>query len=164
MLDRFAAWAFPGAAHVQNVHPILVNFPIGLLYAATLLYFLAAILRSDSLKWAGLWSLVLGVLGAAASVATGLEASNGVMIAPSVRSALLDYHRDLMIAALALSALLALWALIARPMPVRVRWGFLIAMLVLCGVIAKGADYGARMVFDYNAGGNACGQPIEFSK
>lgn len=27
-----------------------------------------------------------------------------------------------------------------------------------------GADYGAGMVYDYNAGGNACSQPIEFVK
>jgi len=30
--------------------------------------------------------------------------------------------------------------------------------------VLLGADYGARMVYDYNAGGNACSQPIEFTK
>jgi len=28
----------------------------------------------------------------------------------------------------------------------------------------KGADDGGRMVYDYNAGGQACGQPIEFTQ
>jgi hypothetical protein len=35
---------------------------------------------------------------------------------------------------------------------------------VLLGVMSIGADYGARMVYDYNAGGSACSQPIEFTK
>jgi hypothetical protein len=34
----------------------------------------------------------------------------------------------------------------------------------MCVLIARGADYGGRLVYDYNAGGNACGQPIDFSK
>jgi hypothetical protein len=36
--------------------------------------------------------------------------------------------------------------------------------LVLLGMMAVGADYGARMVYNYNAGGNACSQPIEFTR
>ena len=30
--------------------------------------------------------------------------------------------------------------------------------------MSVGADNGARMVYDYNAGGNACSQPIDFTK
>jgi hypothetical protein len=30
--------------------------------------------------------------------------------------------------------------------------------------MVRGADFGGRLVYDYNAGGNACGQPIEFSR
>jgi hypothetical protein len=37
-------------------------------------------------------------------------------------------------------------------------------LLVMVALIVKGADYGGRMVYDYNAGGNACGQPIDFSR
>ena len=36
--------------------------------------------------------------------------------------------------------------------------------LAMAGVMSKGADDGGRMVYDYNAGGSACGQPIEYSK
>jgi len=31
-------------------------------------------------------------------------------------------------------------------------------------VMALGADFGARMVYDYNIGGDACPQPIEFTR
>jgi uncharacterized membrane protein len=154
----------PGAAHLQNIHPLVVHFPIALLFAAAFLYFLAAVRRSGSLEWTALWVMVLGVLGATVSVATGLYAEDGVMIAPSVRAALLENHEHFMIASSALAGALTLWALIKRPMPTRGRWVFLGALVLMCALIARGADYGARMVYDYNAGGDACGQPIDFSR
>jgi len=154
----------PGASHLQNIHPVVVHFPIAFLCGAALLYFLAAAAGIESLKWAALWSLILGTVGAAVAVASGLEAGEGVMVAESVRTALLDHHRNLMISTGVIAAALTVWALVARPMPVRFRWAFLAALAIMCAVLARGADYGGRMVFDYNAGGNACGQPIDFSK
>jgi hypothetical protein len=41
---------------------------------------------------------------------------------------------------------------------------FLFLLFLLLASLTKGADYGGRMVYDYNAGGNACGQPIDFSQ
>jgi hypothetical protein len=107
--------------------------------------------------------LILGVLGAVAAVATGLYAAPGVMLAPSVKENLLVFHKWIMITVLGLSTALAVWALVARPMPARCRGLFLALLIVMVGLIVKGADYGGRMVFDYNAGGYACGQPINFT-
>ncbi len=69
-----------------------------------------------------------------------------------------------MLVTLGLSVVLAAWASIARPFPIKKRLLFLFSLLVLLGVMTVGADYGARMVYDYNAGGNACSQPIEFTR
>ncbi len=157
-------FSFPGAQHLQNIHPLVVHFPIGLLFAATLIYWLGFLARREAWQWSGLWTLGLGALGAAAAFATGLYAAPGVMLAPSVKAALLAYHKRLMIAVTIMSAALALWAIAARPMPVRGRSAFLAMLVLVAALIAKGADYGGRMVYDYNAGGYACGQPIEFSQ
>ena len=160
MLERL----FPGAAHLQNIHPLVVHFPIAFLFGATLLYLLGAGLRNESIAGAALWVLVLGAIGAVFAAGTGLYANEAGMIAPSVRDALLVRHRNLMVAVAALTGLLTVWALAARPLPRRGRWAFLIGLIAVCVLIARGADYGGRLVFDYNAGGNACGQPIDFSK
>ena len=32
----------------------------------------------------------------------------------------------------------------------------------MIGAMTVGADFGGRLVYDYNAGGNACPQPIHF--
>lgn len=156
-------FALPGLQHLQNIHPLIVHFPIALLVTAALVYWLAWLARRESWQWTGLWLLVLGALSAAVAVWTGLYAATGVMLAPSVKAALLVYHKWIMISVLILSAALALWAIAARPMPARGRGVFLVLLLGLVLLIAKGADYGGRMVYDYNAGGFACGQPIEFS-
>lgn len=157
-------FAYPGAQHLQNIHPLIVHFPIALLFAAAIVYWLAFLAGRELWQWSGLWMLVLGAIGAAAAVASGLYAAPGVMLAPSVKAALLTAHKRIMIAVLILSAALALWALAARPMPVRGRAVFLAMLVLVVVLIAKGADYGGRMVYDYNAGGYACGQPIEFSQ
>ena len=153
----------PGARELQNIHPLLVHYPIAFLTGAILLYFLALIFRRESLQWTGLWMLGLGALTAAASVWTGLRAGEGVMVAPSVRDHILNHHRHFMLTAFAISVVLALWAIAARPMPRRGRVAFLILLLVMGAVLVRGADYGGWMVYGYNAGGSLP-QPIEFSQ
>jgi uncharacterized membrane protein len=152
----------PGYAHLQNVHPLLVHFPLAFLPGAVLSYALAWVSRREYWAWAGLWMLALGTLGAAAAAASGLYSADGVMIARSVRANLLQHHKQLMLAVLALSAALLLWAAATRPWPARARAVFLGLLAAMMAGLILGADYGGRMVYDYNAGGNACPQPIEF--
>jgi uncharacterized membrane protein len=154
---------FRGADGLQNLHPLIVHYPIAFLTGSLPIYFLAWIFHSESLEIVGLWLLGLGTLGAAAAVCTGLWGSEGVMMAPSVHEHLLIYHEWSMIAVLALSMVLAAWGLLARPMPRKGRTGFMIGLVLMTAVLAKGADYGGWMVFGYNAGGSLP-QPIEFSQ
>ena len=141
----------------------MIHYPVAFLTGAALLYFSAWAARRESWAWTGLWLLGLGTLAAAVAVYTGLRADDGVMIAPSVREHILYYHKRYMLAVFALSVVLSAWALIARPMPLRGRWAFLMLLLVLACLITKGADYGGWAVYGYNAGGSLP-QPIEFSQ
>jgi len=155
----------PGAEHLQNIHPLTVHFPVAFLYGAALLYFLAWITGRESWAWTGLWLLALGTLGAAVAVATGLYGAEGVMLARSVKAHLLIPHKRIMLGVLGLSGVLTAWALTSRPVPRRARLAFMMLLVVLIGLVTWGADYGVRMVYDYNGGGQACmqQQPIEFS-
>ncbi len=160
MIDRI----LPGQSHLQNLHPLFVHFPIAFIYGAALLYFLAWMRASEPLKWPAFWMLLLGALSAAASIATGLYAEPGVMVSLSVRDQLLRNHKHLMLAASVVIGVLTAWALAARPMPTRGRYVFLAGLLAIVCLMAVGADLGGRMVYDYNAGGAACPQPIDFRK
>jgi uncharacterized membrane protein len=154
----------PGVQHLQNIHPLVVHFPIAFLVGAALFYFLSWIFRNQTFATTALLLLILGTLSAGAAVGTGLYAEEGVMVSRSVREHLLEYHENIMLGTLGLSIVLSIWALVARPLPSKRRWVFLVLLVVLLGAMTVGADYGARMVYDYNAGGNACSQPIEFTK
>jgi uncharacterized membrane protein len=154
----------PGVQHLQNIHPLVVHFPIAFLVGAALFYFLSWILSNQTFATTALLLLILGTLAAGAAVATGLYGEEGVMVSRSVREHLLDTHERFMLVTLGLSVGLTLWALIARAFPKKARSLFLLFLLVLLGIMTIGADYGARMVYDYNAGGNACSQPIEFTR
>lgn len=160
MLERI----LPGASQLQNYHPLLVHFPIAFLYGAALLYFLAWILANDVLKWAAFWMLLLGAVSAGVTLATGFYAAPGVMISESVRNELLQHHKQLMVTASVVAGALTIWALVARPMPSRGRYVFLVGLIAVLGLIAAGADLGGEMVYGYNAGGSACPQPIDFKK
>lgn len=155
---------FPGVQHLQNLHPLTVHFPIAFLTGAVFFYTLACLLKKEKLASVGFWTLQMGTLAAIAAVGTGLYAEPGVMVSFSVRASLLEPHEKWMLATLALSIVLTVWSCWARPFPQKGRPFFLLLLFVLLAVMTKGADYGARMVYDYNAGGQACHQPIEFTK
>ncbi len=154
----------PGAQHLQNIHPLVIHFPIAFLMGAALFYFGAWVLRKEHFAVAAFWLLILGALSLAAAVATGLYAEQGVMVHLSVREKLLWPHKNLMIATSVLCVVLAVWALIQRPFPKKGRIVFLALFILMVGVMTLGADFGGRMVYDYNAGGNACPQPIKFTR
>ena len=159
MLERF----FPGASQLQNPHPLVVHFPIAFLYGAALLYFIAWLTRRDTIAWTALWFLVLGLLAAAIAAGTGYWSAGGVMLDPSVKQNVLEPHLRLMFATSALAALLTLWAILQRPMPsAPARYFFLLGLLAMIALMTKGADYGGIMVYDYNGGGAACPQPIQY--
>ena len=154
----------PGLQHLQNIHPMVVHFPIAFLIGAALFYVLALVTKSEKLAVTAFMLLILGTISAAAAVGTGLYAEDGVMVSKSVRAHLLETHEKLMLTTLGMGVVLAVWAFLGRPFPKKGRLFFILLFLVSLGVMSVGADYGARMVYDYNAGGNACSQPIEFAK
>jgi uncharacterized membrane protein len=154
---------FRGLEALQNIHPLVVHYPVALLSLSALLYVGAWVSRRESWAWTALWMLTLGTLGAALAVWTGLRAGAGVMVAQSVHDHILIHHKHVMVAVFAMSAALSAWAITARPMPQRGRAGFVVLMVAMALLLAAGADYGAWMVYGYNAGGNLP-QPIEFSQ
>ena len=152
----------PGAQHLQNIHPLVVHFPIAFLIGAVLFYFAAWVFKKDEWTRTGFWILILGTASLAVSVETGLYAEQGVMVALSVREKVLLLHKQWIIATSIICFVVTIWAVIARPFPKKGRIIFLLLLLIMVGTMTLSADYGGRLVYDYNAGGNACRQPIQF--
>src|SRR3990167_3271127 len=94
-----------GARHLQNIHPLVIHFPIGFLMGAALFYFAAWVFKKDDFAKTGFWVLLLGALSLAGAIGTGLYAEQGVMVHLSVRQNLLLPHKQFMIATAVLCAL-----------------------------------------------------------
>lgn len=148
---------------MQNLHPMVVHFPIAFLISAAALYLIALIVRGEWFAQAAFWMLLAGAAAATIGIWTGFRANDSVMIAPSVRANILVHHKHLMVATWTMSLILAGWGIAARPFPRRGKFVFVLLLLAMTGVLVRGADYGGWMVFGYNAGGSLP-QPIEFNQ
>lgn len=152
---------FPGIAHLQNLHPLFVHFPLAFLPAAFLFYLAAFILRKDFLATTAFCLLLLGAVAAFAAAGTGLSAEPGVQVARSVRSGLLHDHKEQMLLTTVFAIVLATWVALDPPLPQKGRLLFFLLFFILLGFMTFGADDGGRLVYEHNAGGSACPQPIE---
>ncbi len=159
--EAMLASLFPGIAHLQNLHPIFVHFPLAFLPAACLFYLGTLIFRKDILATTAFCLLLLGAVASFIAAGSGLTAETGLQVARSIRASLLHDHKELMLVTMALGIILATWAALDSPFPRMWRPVFLLLFLVLLGVMALGADNGGRLVYDYNAGGKACPHPTE---
>ena len=65
----------PGAQHLQNIHPLVVHFPLALLPGAALLYVLAWLAGRESMAWTALWFLVLRTASAVSPSSSRGDAS-----------------------------------------------------------------------------------------
>ena len=61
----------------DEIHPLIIHFPIALLSAGFLCDFLSYLLKKKSLEFAGWWNLILGMVSALCAIVTGLIADYG---------------------------------------------------------------------------------------
>ncbi len=139
---------FPGLRAMENIHPVVVHFPIVLLPLA-LLFQVWALGRGNSGQRVALWFLWLAALAAAT---TGLLAEAGVEHSGAAHE-VMEMHKTLMLTTTGLGALLSMLALVCRRRLTRGVQLFLLGgLLVLSGVLTVGADRGGQLVFQYGVG------------
>ena len=77
-----------------NVHPLVVHFPIALLFVAALIDTVALVLKQDMWKKTAFVLYVLGTLAAVAALFSGKQAADSVFLATDA-NALLTNHADM---------------------------------------------------------------------
>jgi uncharacterized membrane protein len=154
----------PGVEHLHNLHPLTVHFPIAFLMGAGLLYGMSWIWPNDKREWAAYWFLLLGFWACIVAVATGFYAYYGVNVSNSVQYRLATPHMIWMVSTFLITVALTSWAIVDKPFPRAGRRVFLLLFVILLLTMTRGADYGSRLVFDYNADGDALSHPIRYSR
>lgn len=133
-------------------HPMLVHFPIALLFASVLFDVASTALTRDSLREAAQWLLGLGLLGGIVAAIAGGQAE-GAAEKAGVAEALIETHEALAYLTLGIMAVLFLSRLLLRN-----RFGtkaliayFMVAAIGLVAISATGHT-GGNLVYEHGAG------------
>lgn len=158
--------SFPPLPAWDELHPLVIHFPIALLIVAPLFVLLAVVVRSGR-RWLGITALVLMALGTIASfvaVETGEAAAKAHHFTPRVE-AIVEQHeelgetvRDLFTGLTVAYAVLLLLPPVLRRFEgqaatIVLHGTFLVAYAVCLLVLVNAADLGGQLVHRYGVRG-----------
>ena len=135
-----------------RLHAALNDLPTALLVTATLFELFALATRREAFRQVSFWTLIVGAIGGAAAVLSGLQAEEHIDHGDAVHR-VMETHELLAFVTLGIFGVLALWRLVReRRMGTGERALALAATLVGAGVLLATSIYGGRLVFDHAAG------------
>lgn len=134
-----------------RLHAALNDLPTALLLIAVLFDLAALLLKREGLRQVSFWTLVVGAVGGAAAVISGLQAEEHVEHGEAVHQ-VMETHEELALITLGIFGVLALWRIVReRRMGNGERGVTLLLSAVGLGVLFVTANYGGRLVFDHAA-------------
>jgi uncharacterized membrane protein len=135
-----------------RLHAALNDLPTALLLTAVIFDVLALATRRDTFRQASFWTLIVGAVGGAAAVISGLQAEEHIAHGEAVHR-VMETHETLALITLGVFGVLALWRLFRdRRMGMGERILGLIASVAGLGILVTTAVYGGRLVFEHAAG------------
>lgn len=135
-----------------RLHAALNDFPAALLLVSVLFDLAGTILKRESLKTVGFWTLLTGVAGTAAAVVAGLLTED-VIDHSDPAHALMERHETFGLAVLGVFTVLGIWRLVRRGTwrPRELPFA-LAAGTVGVGLMVYTANLGGQLVFDHALG------------
>lgn len=151
----FLSAIMPGLAGMDNIHPLLVHFPIALLSSFFALEVLGILLKKPCWREAASYFLYLGAVGAIIAVIAGFQAAYSVIHSEAVHHIMLR-HQYFGLSVMALAIALSVWRLKSGIMQEGgAKHFFLVLSGVMCLLMVLGADLGGHMVYNYGTAVNA---------
>jgi uncharacterized membrane protein len=150
----------PGIAGMDNIHPLLVHFPIAFLSAFFALDLVAT--RAKKTRWRSVasWFLYFGTIAALFTVIAGFIAAGSVAHGDDVHEIMVR-HEHFGVSVLSLALALSAWRLKSGAL---IRGGansfFLLLSALLCVLMMLGADLGGLMVYHYGVAVKAVQVPV----
>lgn len=135
------------------LHPSIIHFAIGLIFAAVVLDVIALIRFNESMQHAGYWNTLLGAVAALAAVLTGLGAQAQLGPHSSTGESLLQFHKLCGIATATGAVLMAGARLYMKGLVLpRTRTAYLtVAFMTLTFALMAGG-FGGSLVYRYGLG------------
>ena len=149
----------PGIAGMDNIHPLLVHFPIAFLLAFFALDLVGTLAKKPQWRSVAGWFLYLGTLTALFTVIAGFIAASSVPHGQNVHD-IMERHEHFGISVLSLAVVLSAWRMKSGGL---IRGGansfFLILSALMCVLMMLGADLGGLMVYQYGVAVKAVQTP-----
>jgi uncharacterized membrane protein len=134
-----------------RLHAALNDLPTALLLTAVLFDLAALVTRKASLRQVGFWTMVVGAIGGAAAVISGLQAEDHIAHGEAVHR-VMETHEKLALITLGIFAVLALWRIVREKRMRSVERSLATILSVGgLGVLLSTAVYGGKLIFDHAA-------------
>jgi uncharacterized membrane protein len=143
------------------LHPAFVHFPIALVVVSFITDLLGRIFSKPSLRWTGLWALIAALIFGAITAASGYwdRVRLGGVLGPTMRY--VDFHQDVGFILVGAVIVLTVWRIIYSRRDRNPGWAYLIAALLVSGLVLFQGWYGGEMVYSQGAGVAAAGKGTE---
>ena len=135
-----------------RLHAALNDLPVALLLVAVMFDLLAAVTKRQSFRQIGVWTMLVGAVGGAVAVLSGLQAEEYISHGDAVHR-VMETHELLGLITLGIFGVLTLWRIVRehRMGPLE-RTLSLVFSLGGVGVLVATGVYGGKLVFDHAAG------------
>jgi uncharacterized membrane protein len=134
-----------------QLHAALNDLPTALLLTAVLFELIGVVGRRPGFRQVSFWTLIVGAVGGAAAVISGLQAEDHIEHGEAVHR-VMETHEQLGLITLGVFGVLALWRIVReRRMGSLERALALILSLAGVGVLFVTANYGGRLIFQHAA-------------
>ena len=133
-------------------HPVLVHFPIALLFTSVLFDVIANWQKKDTLREGALWLLVLGLAGGVAATITGGWAEEAAEKA-GIAESLMETHETLAFVTLGIFGVLLLGRLFLKnQFSAKTFTSYFLIALMGLGTLGVTGYFGGELVYEYGAG------------
>ena len=133
-------------------HAALNDLPVALLLTAVLFDLLALVTKRQSFRQVGVWTMLVGAIGGAVAVLSGLQAEEHISHGEAVHR-VMETHEQLGLITLGVFGVLTLWRIMReRRMGARERALSLVLSIGGVGVLFATGFYGGKLVFEHAAG------------
>ena len=145
----FFATLMPGLSGMENIHPLLVHFPIALLSSFFILEVLGCVFKKPQWREAASYFLYFGAVGAIFTVMAGFQAAYTVIHSETVHL-IMERHEHFGITVMTLAIVLSVWRLKSGVvLEGGAKYFFLLLSGLMCLLMVLGADLGGYMVYNY---------------
>ncbi len=135
------------------LHPMIVHFPIALLTAGFLADMWVLVVKTTDVSRTGWWSQLVGTIGLAAAVGSGLIAKESAGVQDALAASVLEFHQQWALGAMVLFAGLLFWRIAARKrLPANPRFVYAGLYCIAVVTLWLTAWHGGELVYGLGVG------------